>query len=123
MSNPYKDAGQSRVGVWLPPRPVQNNVINDSTSGISIGAQASGYVFLLAGSNINRQYILIQNNSATAAIAVGFGAPNAQGLKILAGGYYERELYCPTQQIYATLLAASAAGDYVSIEEGSELLQ
>ena len=122
MGNPYVTAGIARAGVFVPKPPMVGNVVNDTSSGIAIGAQAAGYVFIAAGVNTSRVYVLIQNNT-TASLSLGMGSPNAQGILLLPGGYYERELYAFTQQIYVTLLAASAAGDYVTVEEGSSQLQ
>lgn len=118
-SNPYQRAALARSGVYVPPRVVRVSQISDSTNGVAFGAQASGYSTQVVGYNPNREYLLIQNNCASASIAVGFGAANALGIVVLAGGYYERQIYTSTQPVFITLLAASAAGDYVTVEEGS----
>ena len=116
--NPYVDAGISRGGLYQPPAPVQKIIINDSTTGYVINAQLLGFQVVVAGNNDNRVYILVQNNTGV-SIALGVGSPNAQGLVIASGGYYERQFYCFTQQVYVTLLGASVAGNYITVEEGS----
>lgn len=118
MSQPLITPALERGGIYVPPPPSLRVYTNDNTSGIVIGAQASGYVLAILGANLNRVYVLVQNNT-TVKLALGIGSPNIQGLVILPGGYYERQFYTFTQQIYATLLAASVAGDYVTVEEGS----
>ena len=118
MNNPIVRAALARGGISVPQLPLSRTLINDTSSGIVIGAQAPGFNVAVSGANPNRVYLLIQNNTS-AKIAIGVGSPNALGLVLLPGGYYERELYAFTQQIYITLLAVSAVGDYISVEEGS----
>lgn len=118
---PQINAAVARSGIYSPPRPLAKSVTNDGTSAIFPGVQSANFTFVLSGANTNRVYILIQNNTAV-SLALGFGAPNKSGIKLLSGGYYERELYTPIQQIFATLLAPSIATDYVSVEEGSTSL-
>lgn len=96
-------------------------VINDTTTSIVPGVQASGFSFLAVGANPNRVYLLIQNNTAVnIAIAVG-NAASPQGLLILPGGYYERQLYSFISSVYITVLGATVATDYVTVEEGSSV--
>ena len=118
MGQPIVIPALSRAGIYTPPAPVARIVTNDNTSGLVIGAQLAGYVFNILGANLNRVYVLIQNNT-TVSLAIGVGSPNNKGIVLLAGGYYERQFYTFTQQIYGTLLGASVAGDYVTVEEGS----
>lgn len=103
------------------PRPQPPGIIiSDTTASVSPGVQASGYSVQLVGSNSRRVYLLIQNNCASTniALAVGNGA-SASGLVIVPGGYYERQIYCFTQAVFVTFLAATTATDYITYEEGS----
>lgn len=126
-NQPYADsllepALQPR-GVFAPRANLPPIGCQDSTSGFGVGSYASGASFQLTGTNLNRCYILIQNNTSN-NIALAIGGANNQGLLIVPGGYYERQINGNlrtifTQSVYCTLLGAPAATDYVTIEEGS----
>lgn len=121
MASWYDDvARQSRV-IERPRAVAPRSLTNDTTGAIVIGAQAAGYNQQLIGSNINRNYLLIQNNTTVnISLAVGNG-PSSTGLIILPGGYYERQIYCFPQAVFVTLIAASATNDYISYEEGTNV--
>lgn len=124
-TNWYKDDATARRFIERPvvaPPPV---IINDTTSAVVVGAQALGFSTQLVGANPNRVYLLIQNNTTVnISIAVGNG-PSSQGIILTPGttpgGNYEREIYCFISAVYVTLLAASAAGDFITVEEGSSV--
>lgn len=97
--------------------------INDTTSSVVVGAQPSGYSFMGLGSNTNRMYVLIQNNTTVNISLAAGNAASPTGILLLPGGYYERQIYTFTSAIYITLLGASAANDYVTLEEGSIVTQ
>jgi len=109
----------ARRAIDIPTAQQRPTQINDTTSALVVGAQPSGFTVLAVGANSNREYLLIQNNTTVnISIAVG-NAGSATGLLIVPGGYYERQIYCFVSAVYITLLAASGANDYVTIEEGS----
>lgn len=121
--NWYQDAATARRAIELPRVATPPTIVNDTTSAVVVGAQAAGFSVQLVGANPNRVYLLVQNNTTVnISIAVGNG-PSAQGIILTPGatpgGNYEREIYCFVSAVYVTLLAASAAGDFVTVEEGS----
>ena len=65
-------------------QPVTSAMVNSAATVTSANAQ-------LVAANVNRQYLLVQNNSATGNIFLNFGAVAtlANGVKIGPGGSYE----------------------------------
>lgn len=72
----------------------------------------------LLAANAAREYLLIQNKSASGTIWVGFGAgavTQANGVRIIPGGFYESGFVCSTQEVQAIGDIASNA-DIVTVE-------
>lgn len=71
----------------------------------------------LLAANPGRQYLLIQNQHATASIYLKFGAAaTTAGIKIPPGGNYEPSPAVPTQEIFA--IGDTASNTTITVVEG-----
>lgn len=72
----------------------------------------------LIAENINRQYLLVQNNDASAVVYLAFGkaATVADGVRVVPGGFYELSGTVPTQAVHA--IGSAANNPNVVVVEG-----
>ena len=91
----------------------QRSVIND-INAVNAGHVIGTESVQVLVNNINRRYLLVQNNSA-ATIYLSFSnkANTFDGLKIISGGYYE-PFIIPRSAVY--LIAAAANSNVVVVE-------
>ena len=109
-------------GIEVPRTPIVTLYINDVTGSVYPGVRAAGYSFQVLGANVNRVYLLLQNNTASANISIAVGnSASSTGILIVPGGYYEREIYSFISSVFITLLGATTGTDYITYEEGSSV--
>ena len=82
---------------------ILSNKVPQSSAFVNAQATVTNASAQLVAANTARQYLLIQNNSATGNIYVNFGAASttANGVRISPGAAWELALCVSTQQIFA----------------------
>lgn len=83
------------------------------------GATVTNTNAVIKAANVNRRYLLIQNNDSSADVFVnvaGAAATTANGIKIVAGGALELINYCPTAAINA--IGSTPSNANVIVVEG-----
>lgn len=76
---------------------------------------------VLIAANVNRRYLLIQNNDAAATLRVNLGgvaATAAQGFRVPAGGVIEIPNFCVSGAINCMMETATAAAGNVEFIQG-----
>ena len=99
----------------------QGSVAVTNVNGVFVNAQATvtNASAQIKASNINRRYLLIQNNDTSGDIYVrldGSAATIATGVKVMAGGSYELQGFVPTGAI--TAIGSIASNINVVVVEG-----
>lgn len=98
---------------------VTRNVVPKSANFTSTAKAVTNVSAQMVAANLQRQYLLIQNNHASASLFLGFGAGPALlagGVKIVPGGSYEFASCVPTAAVHA--IADAALNDSVVVVEG-----
>lgn len=98
---------------------VTRNVVPKSPNFSSTAKTVANASAGLVAANLARQYLLIQNNHASASLFLGFGAGPALltgGLRVVPGGFAEFSSCVPTSAIHA--IGDIASNTAVVVVEG-----
>lgn len=95
--------GQGRYNRGAASVTVTQNKVPVSATFDNVAKTVTNASGVLMAANANRQYLLIQNQSASGEIWIAFGkaATTADGVRIIAGGAFEMVGVCTTQEIRA----------------------
>ena len=113
-----KVAGGLRVFMDILPG-LTFNQISTPLEYINTGYSVTTGGKLVAGFNINRGYLMIQNHDSAINVYISFGSNKVtrNSVKVIAGGYYE-PLIAPVSDVYVIAEAGAATNPDIVVVEG-----